>query len=260
MKRNRSIDRGLSVLEAVQDSGVMSLAALARRTDLPKATLLRICATLEARRWLVRRSSDGHYQLGSAFPRGQGRPGRVDRLVAVAKEELLRLSQDTGLGSDLAAAVGGGRIEIVDSTRAYPLHGVYPDTVGFRPSPILSALGTAYLSALSGGDRGQALHDLVDRLPRAEAAAISGLPAVLQGISRRGYAIRPEGYWGRAVDYGALPAAIAVPVIADSEALGAVNLGWTALDQTVETVAEQHLARLQAAAREIGRLYATPAG
>lgn len=91
-------------------------------------------------------------------------------------------------------------------------------------------------------------------------AAITGLPAVLQGIARRGYAIRPEGYWGRAVDYGALPAAIAVPVTAGRDVLGAVNLVWNALDLTVETVAAQHLARLQAAAREIGRLYAAPAG
>ncbi|TMV05704.1 IclR family transcriptional regulator [Ruegeria sediminis] len=255
-KLNRSIDRGLSVLEVVHTSGRISLAVLAARTSLPKATLLRICATLEARRWLFRRSSDGNYQLGSAFPQGNGMPNRVDRLVAVAKDEILRLSHDTGLGSDLAAGIGGGRVEIVDTTRRFQVHGVFPDTVGFRPSPVLSALGTAYLFALSGADRAQALQALASRLPREDVKALPGLASVLKGIAERGYAVRPAGHWGRAVDYGELPAAIAVPIVAGKEPVGAVNLVWKATDHSVEAVAKDHLSRLRSAARIIGRNYA----
>tara|TARA_B100001167_G_scaffold172320_1_gene123989 strand:- start:1070 stop:1849 length:780 start_codon:yes stop_codon:yes gene_type:complete len=256
VKLNRSIERGLTVLEVIYTSGATSLASLAARTGLSKPTLLRICATLERRRWLTRRSSDGYYQLGSAFPQAGGMPDLVDRLVAVSKEEIVRLSEATGLGVDLAAAIGAGRTEIVDNTRVFKKHGVYPDSVGFRPSPIFSALGAAYLSGLSEGGRAEALRELIRRLPREDAAALAQLPATLKSISEKGYAARAHGHWGRAVDYGELPAAIAVPILAGAEVIGAINLVWNAGDQTVDVVANNHLSRLQATADTIGQRYA----
>nr|WP_254899053.1 helix-turn-helix domain-containing protein [Thalassococcus arenae] len=252
---NRSIERGLAVLEVIHTSGASSLAFLAKQTGLSKPTLLRICATLEHRRWLTRRSSDGCFQLGSAFPQAGGMPDLVDRLVSVSKTEIVRLSEETGLGVDLAAAIGGGRTEIVDTTRTFRKHGVYPDSVGFRPSPILSALGAAYLSGLTDAGRAEALKELVRRLPREEAAALPQLPKILESIHQNGYAARACGHWGRAVDYGELPAAIAVPILSGAEAVGAVNLVWNAGDQTVEAVANIHLARLQATANTIGQNY-----
>lgn len=255
-KLNRSIDRGLTVLEVVHSVGTSSLAGLAARTGLPKPTLLRICRSLEARRWLFRRSSDGNYQLGSAFPRSGQMPNRVDRLVAVGKEEIVRLSLETGLASDLAAGIGGGRVEIVDTSRSYKLHAIYPDSVGFRPSPIFSALGAAYMFTLSAEDRRQALQELAGRLPREEVKALPLLAKVLSDIKARGYAIRSPDHWGRAVDYGALPAAIAVPIIAGDKPVGAINLVWNASEHRVETVARDHLPRLRSAAQAIGQTYA----
>lgn len=255
-KLNRSIDRGLTVLEAIHTSGASSLAFLAARTGLSKPTLLRICATLESRRWLIRRSSDGCYQIGSAFPQSGDMPDLVDRLVAVAKEEVVQLSEETGLGVDLAAAIGGGRTQIVDTTRVFKKHAVYPDTVGFRPSPVLSALGAAYLSGLSKSGRVAALQELVKRLTREDAAALPQLPQLLADVAEQGYAARASGHWGRAVDYGELPAAIAVPILADVETVGAINLVWNASDRSVKAVARDHLARLQSAAKVIGQNYA----
>ncbi|TNF18990.1 MAG: IclR family transcriptional regulator [Rhodobacteraceae bacterium] len=255
-KLNRSIERGLTVLEVIHTSGASSLAFLAARTGLSKPTLLRICATLEHRRWLTRRSSDGCFQLGSAFPHAGGMPDLVDRLVEVSKTRIVQLTEETGLAVDLAAAIGGGRTEIVDTTRVFRKHGVYPDSVGFRPSPILSALGAAYFAGLSDSGRAEALKDLVRRLPREDAAALPQLPKILKSIAEKGYAARAPGHWGRAVDYGELPAAIAVPILAGPEVVGAVNLVWNAGDQTVEAVAENHLARLQATAAAIGESYA----
>ena len=183
-------------------------------------------------------------------------PNKVDRLIAAARVEIVQLAHETGLAVDLAADVGGGRVEIIDTTRRFKVHGVYPDTVGFRPSPTLSALGSAFLFALSGPERAQVLQDLADQLPREDAGALPGLAKVFNSIADRGYAVRADGHWGRAVDYGELPMAIAVPVIADLEPIGAVNLVWKESNYTVEEVAEDHLTRLQSAARVIGQRYA----
>ena len=78
----------------------------------------------------------------------------------------------------------------------------------------------------------------------------------MKSIAKNGYAARAHGHWGRAVDYGELPAAIAVPILAGAEVVGAINLVWNAGDQTVEAVANSHLARLQATANSIGKKYA----
>lgn len=255
-KLNRSIDRGLIVLEVVHSVGTVSLAVLAARTGLPKPTLLRICKSLEARRWLFRRLSDGKYQIGSTFPRSGGMPNLADRLVAVGKEVIVGLSRDSGLACDLAAGIGGGRVEIVDTSRSYKLHAIYPDSVGFRPSPILSALGAAYMFSLSDDDRDQVLQELADRLPGEEVKALPRLAKILSDIGARGYAIRSPDHWGRAVDYGALPAAIAVPIIVGDKPVGAINLVWNASEHRVETVARDHLPRLRSAAQTIGQTYA----
>ncbi|WP_341864221.1 helix-turn-helix domain-containing protein [Gymnodinialimonas sp. 57CJ19] len=258
-KLNRSIERGLSVLETIHGAGATSLAALAAQTGLSKPTLLRICATLENQRWLTRRSSDGCYQLGTGFPNAGGMPDLVDRLVGVAKEDVVTLTSETGLGVDLAAAIGEGRVEIVDTTRVFKKHGVYPDAVGFRPSPVFSALGPAYLSGLSQTARLQALNDLLPKLARKDAAALPQLPKILHEVAERGYATRAPGHWGRAVDYGELPSAVAVPILADSEPVGAINLVWNANDHSVEAVVEKHLEQLQTTARAIGRSFADQA-
>lgn len=257
-KLNRSIDRGMSVLEAVHARGKISLSALAERTGLPKPTVLRICATLEQRRWLFRQSSDGSYLIGSAFPQGGGMPKRADRLVAVGKQEILRLSRETGLASDLAAGIGAGRVEIVDTSRSFKLHAIYPDSIGYRPSPILSALGAAYLSALTREDRARVLQGPVGKLPPEEVKALPRLAGILSDIGTRGYAVRSSDHWGRAVDYGALPAAIAVPILAQEAAIGAINLIWNSSGHRLEEVVANHLPQLESAARRIGQAYVDP--
>lgn len=255
-KLNRSIERGLLVLKVVHGSGASSLSFIAAQTGLSKPTLLRICATLENQRWLARRSSDGRYQLGTGFPNVRGILDIADRLVSVSKEVIVDLSEQTGLGVDLAAAIGGGRVEIVDTTRVYRMHGIYAYSVGYRPSPFLSALGLAYFAALPSTDRAEALRDSATRLTREDMAVLPKLPKILTSIKGNGYSVRAAEHWGRAVDYGALPAAIGAPVHEHGKPIGAVNLVWDASKRKTEEVAKEHLGRLQAAAKTIGQRYA----
>lgn len=256
LKLNRSIDRSVTVLEAIQSKGACSLALLAEQTGLPKPTLLRICATLEKRRWLIRRNSDGCYQLGSAFPNIGGMPEQMDRLVVVAKEAIVRLSTLTGLGVDLAVGISDVRTEIADSTRAFKRHGVYPEVIGYRPSPVFSALGLSFLAALPRQETIKALQILAEKLPREERMALPQVPKMLERNLKRGYSVRADGHWGRAVDYGALPSAIAVPILANNQPVGAINLVWNTDQATVDAVVKTHLSGLQKTADTIGKNYA----
>lgn len=252
VKINRSVERGLDVVEVLLSEGPSSLAHLAQETQLPKATIIRLCATLEKRRWVIKRSSDGRYQLGSKIAMFTGQSPIVEQLVEVGKHEITRLSDDTGLAVDLAASVGHGRIEIVDTTRRYQLHKIPPDCIGYRPSPFRTALGLSFLAAMSPEDFAETIPKLAQTTPRDDRAALSQLEAVFTKIRKQGYALREENYWGRAVDRGNLPSAIGVAILANGRPIGSMNLVWAAEDRPVAEVADQFLDAAQATARKIG--------
>lgn len=256
-KLNRSVERSMKILEVVSSSGVTSLGFLADQTGLPKPTILRICATLVNQRWLAQSRSDSRYRIGSRFPRLETAPDAIDALVEAGSSEIVRLSQATGLGVDLAAAIGQGRVEIVDTTRKYSEHGIFPDCIGYRPSPFRSALGSAYLAALEADERAEVAAKMSVNTKGKDREAALRLPEKLREIRTRGFATREYGYWGRAVDYGGIPSAISVAIRADSRVIGALSLVWLAEKQSVEEVAIAHLERLTLAADAIGRYFVT---
>lgn len=256
-KLNRSVERSMKILEVVSGSGVTSLAFLADQTGLPKPTILRICATLVNKRWLAQSRSDSRYRIGSRFPRLDTALDSIDALVEAGSSEIVRLSEATGFGVDLAAAIGNGRVEIVDTTRKYAEHGIFPDCIGYRPSPFRSALGCAFLAALEADERADVAAKLAVNTKGKDREAALRLPEKLREIRTRGFATREYGYWGRAVDYGGIPSAISVAIRADDHVIGALSLVWLAERKSVDEVADACLDRLIAAADAIGRQFAS---
>ncbi|TDT77152.1 IclR family transcriptional regulator [Litoreibacter halocynthiae] len=251
-KLNRSVERSMKIVEAISVNGVSSLAFLADRTDLPKATILRICATLVSQRWLSQSRSDGRYRIGPGFPHLGGEPDSIGALIEAGKAEIVELSEHTGHGVDLAASIGDGRVEIVDTTRQFSRHGIFPDCIGYRPSPFRSALGSAFLGALEANDIARFSAELSRHTSGKDREATLSFPQKLRDMRKNGYAAREAGYWGRAVDYGGIPRAIGVAIRADSRVVGAINLVWLAERSSVEAVAGAHLERLSLAAKTIG--------
>jgi IclR family mhp operon transcriptional activator len=252
-KLNRSVERSMKIIETVSDNGVCSLAFLADQTGLSKATILRICATLISQRWLSQSRSNKRYRIGSRFPRLNPESDLVDALVEAGKLEIVALSQATGLAVDLAVSIGDGRIEIVDTTRHFAKHGIFPDTIGYRPSPFRSGLGNAFLAALDSRELASYSNTLISNTTGRDREAALHLPKKILEIRKRGFALREEGYWGRAVDYGGIPSAISVAIRADEQVIGAISLVWLAEDRSTEAVASTHLKRLTTAADKIGK-------
>lgn len=252
-KMNRSVERSMQIIEVVSGSGVTSLAFLAQQTGLPKATILRICATLVNQRWLSQSRSDSRYRIGPRFPRLSAAPNLVDAILEAGKSEIVALSEATGLAVDLAVAIGNGRVEIVDTTRHFALHGIFPDTIGYRPSPFRSALGSAFLTALSAKERSKYIAKLALITKGRDREAALNFPKRMQEVRADGFAAREAAYWGRAVDYGGTPSAIGVAIPSNNQAVGALSLVWLAEKRTVASVATAHLEQLSCAAHAIGK-------
>ena len=259
-KLNRSVERSMMIIETVSDSGLSSLAFLASQTGLPKATILRICETLVSQRWLSQSRSDKRYRIGPRFPRLNPEADLVDAIIKAGKQEIVALSQQTELAVDLAVSIGDGRVEIVDTTRRFSQHGIFPDSIGYRPSPFRSALGSAFLTALDAEERAKYLKKLSENTIGMDREAALNMPRKFQNIQTAGFAAREEGYWGRAVDYGGIPSAISVAIRADGQAIGAVSLVWLAEEQSIESVAGTHLTHLRLAAKTIGERMNSDAG
>lgn len=250
---NRSVQRSMKIVEVVADNGVCSLSRLADETGLPKPTVLRICATLMSQRWLSQNRNDKRYRLGPRFPRMGPARNLVDALIEAGKTEIVLLSQATGLAVDLAASIGNGHVEIVDTTRVFSTHGIFPDSIGYRPSPARSALGCAYLSALAPKQLAAYSKAWSELATGRDQDAALNLLQKIHRIRKDGFATREDGYWGRAVDYGDIPRAIGVVVQDDNNPIGAISLVWRAEQHSVCDVVRAHLPRLQSAAAEIGR-------
>lgn len=256
-KLNRSVERGLDIIDVLLAEGPSSLGFLAKKTELPKATVFRLCATLEKRRWVLKRTGDGCYQLGSKIAALTTQSSVGDRLVAVGKREILSLSNQTQLAVDLAASIGNGRVEIVDTTRMYQRHKIPADCIGYRPSPLRTALGLSFLAAMPSETFAETIPKLAQTVTRDDRAALENLPEAFKELRERGFAMRETNYWGRAVDRGHLPAAIGIAIVSNGMPVGALNLVWAAKDHTVEQVAAMHLEAMQKTSKRIGQLFAT---
>ncbi|MQA25185.1 MAG: helix-turn-helix domain-containing protein [Micromonosporaceae bacterium] len=94
-RSTRAVDRALSLLAAVCESGSMTLAESARRAELPASTALRLLRTLET--WdLVRRDGDGSFRAGTRLLQ-LGALALGDESLAVrARPHLEQMVEQTG--------------------------------------------------------------------------------------------------------------------------------------------------------------------
>lgn len=219
-----AVSRSLGILDAfgITDSH-LSLAELARRTGIPKPTVLRLARTLALSDYLVALEG-GAWRLGPAAARLGARYQRSFDLRNLIEPALQQLVDDTGRSASFFAYEDRQRVRLL---RIRGKDGfVSPTRVG-EPLPLEKGAAGQVILAYSGG-RGH----------------------VFSGIRERGWHLTV----GEA-DAGS--ASIAAPVFSDARAvLGAVSLVAPADDKAVAEL-EQHAARLMAAASALSRAFAT---
>jgi IclR family transcriptional regulator, mhp operon transcriptional activator len=251
----KSLERGLTVLQALQMQPDSSLHELHVFTRISKPSLLRILHTLARSGLVTRRIADGRYRIGSSLSHTPSRREHRDRIAEAAAPVLEKLCRRVSWPSDLMVPAGD-HMEIRETTRTRSPILLQQERIGLPLNWLNSAVGRAYLAFCSGKER-QRIIDLLrgsskpeDRLAREPQR----LNAILAETRACGYGTRDATHVGGY--YGGPPHAdglfsIAVPLGDGSRIIGAINMLWLRPAHTIEAFAARYLSELQAAAAEI---------
>ncbi len=250
---NRSLDRGLAILESLSLHGASSLADLHARTRLPKSTIRRTLGTLIRRRIVRRSLGDQLYRTNVVMPSSLAGPSQGEGwLVDRAVPHMIDLTRDVGWSCDLHIFERPWS-RIIESTRPLSPFFQHRRHIDLQVSAFASAAGRAVLSTWSEGD----VLALVDETDNQLAWSLARL-----GIARRevltllrrtrsaGYAVRAHRFSGWTPLAHTLNA-IARPVFRGDIAVGALALLWPKGYMTPARFAEIHLGRLAEAAAAI---------
>lgn len=259
VKTIRALDRGLEVLAVLQASKAATLHELHVATALPKATLTRIVATLEARGMIWQRIADNAYlPTHTLLPRAS-QINDESHLVEVASPVLERLCHQVDWPSVLVVP-RLDHMEVIEtnSPKSYFSH-IPLGPIGFRVNMLRSASGRAYLAFCGEAEREAVLQRL--RASNEPGNYLARRPAMverlLEDTRRLGYGRRAQDFGGhfelsrRESDDGR--DSIAVPVIAGEDVVAAINLTWLHKVKTVTQIVDQHLDSLKATASEIAK-------
>jgi IclR family mhp operon transcriptional activator len=140
----RALARGLAVIEALTDTGCLSLSEFHQQVGLPKPTILRMMRTLESCGWVYRRHGDGRYQLGANLRLRIRPPAHHERLIELAGPHLDQLQARTGWPSGIGVR-DGTRMLILETASYSTGFIVNYRTVGAGPRllRVLRARGAA---------------------------------------------------------------------------------------------------------------------
>lgn len=254
LKENRSLDRGIEILETLAREGAMSLADLHKATGLPKSTIRRLLQTLIARKIVRRSLADQLYRTLLVFPdiSTEVMPKGMLQIADAAIPRVLALTKEIGWPSDIHIREARA-MRIIDSTRQASHFHVSQGQINRRVSHFGSATGLACLAALPDAEIAATYEALKTDVTWGPVRFGLDLPGLMQRVER----VRARGYGERSPaqlsdqDWDTDLRAIAVPIMAGGQVLGGISVLWLRTYKPVEGFAALHLAALQRAAAEI---------
>jgi IclR family mhp operon transcriptional activator len=224
---NRSLDRGLDVLNCLSMHGASSLQDLHLRTNLPKSTIRRLLGTL-IRRKIVRRSlNDQRYRANVSLPMQSETAAQDGWLVDCAVPHMIELTRKAGWSCDLHIFERTNS-RVIESTRPLSPFFQYEREIDLEVSSFASAGGLAVLSTWKE-DAVLALVDETANDPTWSLARLGhskeDLLNTLRQIRELGYAFRVDSYPGESSKGNKLRA-IARPLTHRGNAVGALVILW----------------------------------
>jgi IclR family mhp operon transcriptional activator len=256
----RAIERGVSVMRALETHGAATLHDLHIATKLHRTTLLRILLTLEQQGLVRRGLSDGLYRNTFELRRMTDTLDEYDRLAEIAGPVLGRLCARVKWPTDLMVR-NGNFMEIKETSRLQSPFIVNRDGVGYRVGLPMTAVGRAYLAFCPETERAEILAALRKTGHPADHPVknLRDFHGVLETIRAQGYAMRDSSYQGGNYTDGSFfddgLNAIAVALQGPDKVLGCINLLWVRQAVPSKQFVADNLDDLATAAEEIVSLY-----
>ena len=241
-----ALERGISVLRCFSpEQPVLGYVDIARMTGIPRPTVNRLVATLQATGMLKPALAADRFTLGPAVVTlAQVFLCSLD-VRAVARPKMQAMAEEVGASVYLAVRDG---MEMVLIEACRPRSSILSPRldVGSRAPMPNSALGRAYLSALDDARRNQLIDSL--RLLRGPEWDHIG-PAMQRAVDeawRLGYCLS-LGEFHHEIN------SVSVPLVGPGEEIMALNCGGAAFVFTEERLRREIAPRLIAIARDIAQ-------
>ena len=251
---NRSLERGITIMEIIARNGDATLAELHRESGIAKSTIRRLLGTLQARRIVRRSIADKKYRINITLNIGAGAPvpANAGLLVDVAIPVLTELTKKAGWPSDVQM-IDGYAMRFIDSTRPLSPFHLFRGVLNIAINMFGSATGQVCLAGMPD-DR---ILDYIDRAMGDERLGLERFALdrneffdIIGQTRERGYGVRLRQYRGETVVDDRL-SAIAVPVLRFGRPFGAITLVFPRSLSTPDEMAKSHLESLFAAATQI---------
>jgi DNA-binding IclR family transcriptional regulator len=182
----QSVDRALKLLEVVAAAAPRgeTVAVLAARAEINRATAWRLLGTLEAHRLVERDPATNHYTLGFSLIRMSAAAG-YDGLVRRTRPILERVSEQTGETADLAVA---GRHGVTYVAEVAPPSFMAIKWVAREVPLHATSTGKAFLAWLPPDEARSLLDDPLPAFTDTTVTDTDALLAELATTRARGYA------------------------------------------------------------------------
>lgn len=215
--RVRALERGLELISALSELGWATPSELAHHTGIHRTTIYRLLDTLVQNKYMHMRPSDGRYSLTKRFSEIAAGIRDEDWVAQVVSPHLGNLLYQIQWPSDFATFTEG-RLIIKESTHRFSPMSIHRKMIG-KPRPLInSALGIAFLSAVSDDSRTKILS--LAKLAGDESINLSeqeSLTKSIQFTRARGYSESSGGTQHNI-------SAIAKPICWRNRVLGAINI------------------------------------
>lgn len=240
-----ALGRGLALLRMLADANEpLSNRELAQRTGIPKATVSRLAATLQAAGFL-RQSPDERYALGPAALHLGNAYLRSFDFRQQARAHLAELAEAAGANVHLGVR-DGLDIVLIDTLRPRSALILSRMDVGSRMAIATSAVGRAYLASLPLEQRLALLEELRTGSAERWAALQPRVEAAIAEYGRAGYC-SSFGEWHPEIN------ALGFSLRGPRGELYGVSVGGPAYKLPPEMLLEKVAPRLLQARREIER-------
>jgi len=244
----RSLERGLALLELVNEEGGVRPAEAARMLDLPRPTAHRLLETLEELGYVRRSASDNRFLVTIKTRRLSGGYDTDVQLSEAVGPVLSSLLRDLAWPVNIATHRGGMMVVRETTHERSPLS-IDRAMLGREVPMLRTASGRTYLAFCAEHERKEIIQSLrLQSDPEDERYLSSeALEEIIHTTRRNGYGTRiNEAYVQKT-------SSIALPIIVDGSAKACVTIVWLTSAMTATRAIKQFVPPLRDAAAAIAQ-------